>query len=47
MFQGKLGLVELLLSGAIGLGLCAWQWWGVRDAGKKPKSDETPRHPEG
>jgi hypothetical protein len=47
MFNGNLGLIELLLSGAIGLGFCAWQWWGVRDAGKPPKSDDSSRHPKG
>lgn len=48
-----LGLIEILFTGTVTLGVLAWQYWTVRDAGK-PKNvssaDASPidsGHPEG
>ena len=46
MLSGNLGLIELLLSGGIVLGFCAYQYWSLRTP-RKPRSDDSPRHPEG
>jgi len=29
----------MAFTGAVVLGLCAWQYWQVRDAGKPPKDE--------
>ncbi len=44
-----IGQLEMALSGVLGLGFCAWQYWSVRrslNEPEKPSSDET-GHPEG
>lgn len=38
--DNNLGIIEMLMSGIIVLGFCAWQYWQVRDAGKKPGEGE-------
>jgi hypothetical protein len=37
LIGNNLGIIEMLMSGVIVLGFCAWQYWQVRDAGKPPE----------
>lgn len=36
----NIGIIEMAFTGAVVLGLCAWQYWQVRDAGKPPRDGD-------
>jgi hypothetical protein len=41
------GLIEIAFTAIVTLGVLAWQYWTVRDAGKPEESPINPGHPEG
>ena len=45
MIANNLGIIEIVLSGVLVLGFCAWQYWLVRDAGSS-KDDKPPSDPD-
>jgi hypothetical protein len=45
--RNYVGLIEYGFFASLALGVLAWQWWLVRDAGTTKMSPEDARHPEG
>jgi hypothetical protein len=39
LITNNLGIIEMLMSGVIVLGFCAWQYWSVSRPDKKPGDD--------